>query len=42
VYKRQDLASVANANAITVVPGNSPLQAGDTIEVLPFDGWLNQ
>ncbi|MBM9612872.1 molybdopterin molybdotransferase MoeA [Desulfobulbus rhabdoformis] len=37
-----DLASVANANAITVVPGNSPLQAGDTIEVLPFDGWLNQ
>lgn len=37
-----DLASVANANAITVVPGNRPLQAGDTIEVLPFDWWRNQ
>ncbi len=37
-----DLVSVANANAITVVPGDRPLQAGETVEVLPFDWWQNQ
>ncbi len=37
-----DLASVANANAFTIVSGNNPLQAGDTIEVLPFDWWQYQ
>lgn len=37
-----DLASMANANALTIVPGNNSLQAGDLIEVLPFEGWLYQ
>ena len=37
-----NLSAVANANALTVVPGNSSLQAGETVEVLPLDGWLQQ
>ncbi|MFH0780538.1 MAG: gephyrin-like molybdotransferase Glp [Pseudomonadota bacterium] len=32
-----DLASVANANALTITPSGNPLQPGDQIEVLPFD-----
>ncbi|MDD2463312.1 MAG: molybdopterin molybdotransferase MoeA [Desulfobulbus sp.] len=37
-----DLASVANANALTIVSGNNSVKEGETIEVLPFDWWRYQ